>query len=430
MIFSKNSQNELELVFYLSVFIIISSISIIILSNFLNLNNNLFNKITIFFSILTLITTFVLAKTIQNKVFYPLKSLKKLTKDLSINKKVKKIPLQLKDSPLSDISNFLFEKHSQAKFIKESHEQIDKSKTRFLSITSHELRSPMTPMKAQLQMLEKGYFGTLNNKQKNAVKVVIRNANHLDEIIKDLLEVSRIEAARLKFRFSKSNINAEIKKAVSLFKRNSKNITIETKVEQLPDFDLDPVRFAQVLKNFLSNAIKFSKNNSKITITAKKISNFIEVSVKDQGIGIKKEDQVAIFEPFFQAEQTIYRERGGTGLGLSICKGIIKMQGGDITLNSEPNKGSTFTFTIPLIPPKDPLPILLLISEKEQKQDQIKEIFKDFLGPIGESEFISLLQKHNLGSEEIKIYLSKLVSIGVLTKMQSNSMLKQINKFN
>jgi len=156
MIFSKNSQNELELVFYLSVFIIISSISIIILSNFLNLNNNLFNKITIFFSILTLITTFVLAKTIQNKVFYPLKSLKKLTKDLSINKKVKKIPLQLKDSPLSDISNFLFEKHSQAKFIKESHEQIDKSKTRFLSITSHELRSPMTPMKAQLQMLEKG----------------------------------------------------------------------------------------------------------------------------------------------------------------------------------------------------------------------------------------------------------------------------------
>jgi len=114
--------------------------------------------------------------------------------------------------------------------------------------------------------------------------------------------------------------------------------------------EVDPNRVSQVLRNLVNNAIKFSKENEKVIVAAEHKGNEILFSVKDFGIGIAKDAQSRIFEPFFQTEQTMSRKYGGTGLGLSICKGIVEAQNGKIWFESEKGKGTTFYFTVPLKP--------------------------------------------------------------------------------
>jgi signal transduction histidine kinase len=246
----------------------------------------------------------------------------------------------------------------------ENYKQLEKAKTEFISITSHELRSPMTPMRAQLQMLMKEYFGKLNPKQKDAVDIVLRNTTRLDGIIVDFLEVSRIEAARLKFNFIKTNLGPHVKRLVDEMNvfMPEKKIKILLKLEKLPTFSIDPDRTMQVLRNLINNAIKFSPENSNIIITVKNKKDNIYFSVKDNGAGIPKKSQSRIFEPFFQAEQTIYWGHSGTGLGLAICKGIIESQKGKIGFKSIPKKGTIFYFTVPKKPVKSIKPIKLLFS--------------------------------------------------------------------
>ncbi len=143
----------------------------------------------------------------------------------------------------------------------EERRQIDKAKSEFLSITSHELRTPITPMKAQLQMLENGYFGKLAGKQKESVGIILRNAERLDRIIEDFLEVSRIEAARLKFVFRKTDLNETAKDTITFLEgfAKEKNIKLVINTANLPIIQVDPDRVSQVLRNLTHNAIKFSK---------------------------------------------------------------------------------------------------------------------------------------------------------------------------
>lgn len=234
-------------------------------------------------------------------------------------------------------------------------QQLEKAKTEFLSITSHELRSPMTPMKAQLQMMLKGYYGKLNKKQRDAVDIVLRNTERLDYIMADFLEVSRLEAARLKFRFVKTDLTEHINLIVNEMKvfMREKKIRIELNIGRLPVIEVDPDRTMQVMRNLINNAIKFSNNSSSVIVSAEPKKDHILFSVKDFGIGISQKDKARIFEPFYQAEQTLYRRYGGVGLGLSICKGIVEAQNGKIWVESEPDIGSTFYFTVPFEPVRE-----------------------------------------------------------------------------
>ena len=296
------------------------------------------------------------------------------------------------------------------------HKQLEKAKTEFLSITSHELRSPMTPMKAQLQMISKEYYGKLNPKQQQAIDIVEKNTSRLDTIIVDFLEISKIEAARLKFIFKKVDLTDYIKKLSIDMKAfmPKKKIKILTKIEKLPIIKVDPNRTIQILRNLVSNAIKFSKNNSSITISAKLHKNMILFSVKDQGIGISEKDQTRIFEPFFQAEQTMYREHQGTGLGLAIVRGIVESQNGKIWLKSELGKGTTFYFTIPLKPVRTIKPIKLLFSGQKNINKKIKNIFIEILGPIGEQEFKKLEKQTGITQKSISNYITILSKKSIL----------------
>jgi signal transduction histidine kinase len=298
----------------------------------------------------------------------------------------------------------------------EERKQIDKAKSEFLSITSHELRTPITPMKAQLQMLENGYFGKLSGKQKESVAIILRNAEKLDRIIEDFLEISQIEAARLKFAFKKTDLKNMISDTIHFLEgfAKEKNIELNIQTDDLPIIEIDPDRVSQVLRNLIHNAIKFSKNNDKIEIRAKTESDHILFSVQDYGTGITSEDQIRIFEPFYQTEEHLDRKYGGTGLGLAICRGIVESQKGKIWIKSEINKGSTFYFTVPKKPVKDMEPIKVLFSSKKEIENKIKDEFAEMLGPMGLVEFDELKNKHTTGYKDIMNYIGSLHKLNII----------------
>lgn len=300
-----------------------------------------------------------------SSIIYPVKKLHDATTEVGKGNFKTKVTINTNDelNELGDSFNKMTEELAR---IDEEYKKIDRAKTEFLSITSHELRSPMTPMKAQLQMLIEGYFGKINQKQKESIGMVLRNTNRLDNIILDFLEISRIETARLKFRFVETDLKENIQTLIKEMKDYlpQKKIQIISKIGKLPIIEADPDRAMQVLRNLLNNAKKFSLEKGIIKVEAELQDKCILFKVKDKGIGIAPEFQNRVFEPFFQEEQTMYRKYGGNGLGLTICKGIIESQGGKIWFESTKGKGSTFYFTIPLKPLKEIKPIKLSFTSE------------------------------------------------------------------
>lgn len=294
--------------------------------------------------------------------------------------------------------------------------QFEKSKTEFLSMISHELRSPMTTMKAQLQMLNKGYFGDMNAKQRESIHLVVRNTERLDNIIVDLLEVSRIEAARLKFTFVRTNLTTHIRRLAKDLEgiTTTRNIKLILNMGQLPIIEVDPDRVLQVIRNLLNNAIKFSHDNSKIIISANVSGDTILISVQDFGVGIPAEKQRNIFEPFFQVEETFSREHGGTGLGLAICRGIVESQNGKIWFTSTFGKGTVFFFTVPLRPVKEVQPIRLLFSSTQYRRQQLSELFGEMLGPVGLLELADF--KDTFTYENLCAYIASITQQGIITE--------------
>jgi len=193
-----------------------------------------------------------------------------------------------------------------------------------------------------------------------------------------------------------------------------KKVKISTKIGKLPVIEVDSDRVMQVLRNLINNAIRFCKVGCRIEVTAKLNNGWILFSVKDNGIGIRKEDQKRIFEPFFQAEQTIYREHPGTGLGLAIIRGIVESQEGKVWLESEVGKGTTFYFTVPLKPVRKAKAIKLLFSGQKNVEKQLKKVFVEVLGPLGEQEFEDLEKRGKLGDVDLSEYVDLLVKRGIL----------------
>lgn len=234
---------------------------------------------------------------------------------------------------------------------------VAKLKTQFLSITSHELRTPMTPIRSQMEMLLDGSFGKLSKEQKQSLGMISRNVEVLDKLLADILDISRIQTGKMRFELKKVQLADCITSSIENIKTSAdkKNIFIAAKIKKLPELALDRERIIQVLTNLINNAVKFTPSKGKITVEAEKQKNNVLVKVKDTGIGIAGKDMKKLFEPFFQVESSDRRKYGGTGLGLTICKNIIEQHGGKIWVKSRLGKGSTFYFTVPLKPVKEML---------------------------------------------------------------------------
>lgn len=249
-------------------------------------------------------------------------------------------------------------------------ERLERLKSEFISIVSHELRTPLTSIKNSLDILMSGRCGEITPASEKFLAMAMRNVQRLSGIINDLLDLSKIEAGKMDFHFAPTNINTVInyvKSALSeVAKTKGLNLVTE-EYQKIPDITADSRRLEQVLTNLVSNAIKFTPEGKTITISSRLVNaddikineyfkdsiqnlsgEYVEVCVKDEGIGIESKNLLHAFDKFAQIENSLSRKAGGTGLGLPIAKQLLDAHKGAIWCDSEINKGSKFYFIIPV----------------------------------------------------------------------------------
>ena len=232
-------------------------------------------------------------------------------------------------------------------------EAANKTKNEFLGVVSHELRTPINGVLGMLEILMKDK--ALNQEQVDNITVAHSSADSLLSIVSNILDFSDIEAGKLKLKMLELNLRQLVNEVVSMASSSAKEkgLKIECQLNQnVPENLLgDPVRLRQILSNLLLNAIKFTETGS-ITVTTDLISQEngeaqVRLSVADTGIGIKPDHQEELFASFYQNDNSSTRQHGGTGLGLAINSKLVYAMGGDITVDSELGKGSTFSITLP-----------------------------------------------------------------------------------
>ncbi len=254
-------------------------------------------------------------------------------------------------------------------------EKLERLKSEFISIVSHELRTPLTAIKNSLEICLSGKAGDVSSIMDKFLNMAKRNVTRLSGIINDLLDLSKVEAGKMDFKFEKANINTPVEFIKNTFENVAKEKNIELILEKDQDTYLtyfDNQRIEQVMSNLISNAIKFTNENGNIVVKVENIKladvdktkllgyenpvfyeNYIKISVKDSGIGIAEEDQKKVFDQFQQIENSLNRKNGGTGLGLPIAKQLIEAHKGFIWVESEINRGTTFSFIIPILNEKE-----------------------------------------------------------------------------
>ncbi|HUO63307.1 MAG TPA: ATP-binding protein, partial [Terriglobales bacterium] len=229
----------------------------------------------------------------------------------------------------------------------------NRHKSEFLANMSHELRTPLNAVIGFSEVLLEQMFGEVNPKQQEYLNDILSSGKHLLSLINDILDLSKIEAGRMELEAQPFDLPAALDNALTLIKERAARNSIGLVVHVDPGIGeilADERKVKQVLLNLLSNAVKFTPEGGKITMSATLNGGAVEVSVADTGIGIAAEDQQAIFEEFRQVGSDYARKREGTGLGLALARRLVELHGGTLTVASEPGKGSTFTFTIPVRP--------------------------------------------------------------------------------
>jgi signal transduction histidine kinase len=240
------------------------------------------------------------------------------------------------------MSNTIKEKEEEAK-------KTDIAKDEFLAMITHELKTPLVPIQGYSDLLLSEHLGPLTDKQKERVSIIKSSATSLLDIISDLLDAQKLELGQLRMKKESSSIKNTIEKAVEAMQLAADEKEVKITVN-CPDVVLlhDSERIVQVITNLLKNGLKAVEEKAgAIKINAGDYPSEVKISVKDNGIGIPADKQKDLFKKFYQVDASLTRELGGSGLGLAICKGIIQSHGGRIGVQSTPDIGTTFTFTIP-----------------------------------------------------------------------------------
>jgi signal transduction histidine kinase/HAMP domain-containing protein len=227
--------------------------------------------------------------------------------------------------------------------------ELDLSKRRFLANMSHELRTPLTNIIGFSHLMLKGISGALNDQQQSDMQIVYQDSQHLLGLINDLLDISQIEAGLMELEFQEVDLGKLIHSVMATANALVRDKDVELHEEVAPDLPLtqaDTARIRQVLLRLLANAAKFTQQGA-ITVRAWPTDGQVMVSVSDTGIGIPSDDQERIFERFEQGTTMDGRRPNGAGLGLALSKEFVEMHGGQLWVESEIGKGSTFTFSLP-----------------------------------------------------------------------------------
>lgn len=229
-------------------------------------------------------------------------------------------------------------------------ERANQMKSEFLASMSHELRTPLNAIIGFSELMLDGITGEVNDEQKECLNDIHNSGQHLLELINDVLDLSKVEVGKMEFKPVNIDIKDVINDSVQTVRSllDQKGHTVSVNVEDgIRHIFADKSRLRQVILNLLSNAIKFTRQGGRIEIFTESNGDLCRVGVKDNGIGIKKEDQERVFEVFTQAETIQDETPKGTGLGLTLTRQFLAAMGGTIWVESEYGKGSTFYFTIP-----------------------------------------------------------------------------------
>ena len=232
--------------------------------------------------------------------------------------------------------------------------QVDKMKSDFISMASHELRTPLAAIKESVMLILDGTAGEITPQQKKILDIGSRNIEKLTNLVNDLLDLSKIETGGMRLEKRTRDLSELIERALIPMELLAKENKLDLKMDLpkgLPKVECDAERVTQIIVNLVGNAIKFTPVNGKVNVKASKNredeGDFLEISVKDTGMGIDKKDISRLFSRFGQLDSSLTRKPGSTGLGLAICKELVEMHGGRIWVESEPGKGATFSFSLP-----------------------------------------------------------------------------------
>jgi len=239
-------------------------------------------------------------------------------------------------------------------------EAASRMKSEFLANMSHELRTPLNAIIGFAEVLRDGLAGELEPKQKDYANEIYMSGGHLLALINDILDLSKVEAGKMTLTLEPVSVSMLVQAGLQVVKETATAHRQRLTAQVAPDLGevwLDGRKFKQILYNLLSNAVKFTPDGGEVRLEARRVTpeappdgpgaSFLEIVVKDSGIGVPAADQARLFEPFTQIDSTLARRYQGTGLGLAMVRRLAELHGGTVALRSAPGEGSTFTVRLP-----------------------------------------------------------------------------------
>jgi signal transduction histidine kinase len=304
----------------------------------------------VIFAVVSIALALALGYGISWSVIGPVKQMETRMRELAAGDFSKRVEVPNRDE-LGALAADLNKMSDQLGSLYGQLEAASRHKSEFLANMSHELRTPLNAIIGFSEVLQERMFGELNDKQMEYVHDIHASGKHLLSLINDILDLSKIEAGKVELELTRFHLPTSLEGTLTLVRERATRHGIAVSLaldDKLGEIVADERKVRQVLLNLLSNAVKFTPDGGSVEVRAELIDSDARIAVRDTGIGIAPEDQELIFEEFRQVGNDLFRKREGTGLGLTLARKFVELHGGTLGVASEPGKGSTFTFTLPL----------------------------------------------------------------------------------